>query len=1164
MADSLLTLTEHIRISAANNNKGRRKSRQQQAFKTKLENRLHTHDLELIEAALTINTEDGIKRQLRLNVNQFCHVMNVVLKDKGSQTEDKLCSHILLQCYEKDDKIKVAQIPQWKENKHIWTPHRDTIVRIDALRNPHRYITISREGHLCMWELNNKMHRSFKVQLPSAVKSKDLWVIHYVPMHKVNKIAIAFTSKEIGIYDLNPKSDFSCVYVIQGLDHIPLCLDFWNSRFNNDDLILAWGDVSGMINAVVFSSASISLFDRPSQPGNQQQDPCLQLTLKEIKKGVFKNVRLVHHHGHDDWVRQVKYAEHLDCFISCATTEKNSLVLGWIEKSSSVMRTTAFHISQGVNSFDYSSDLNLIATAGVNYQVCLWNPYVISKPVGLLVGHMASVVHVIFNCSKGQLISLSKDKVLRIWDTQLQICIQRLTGVFPKGPEVQSTLYYDEVRHRLYSAFNNQFSVMEVKIELKDRVMSHNKPVIRATYCAKYNQVISVCHDGDINIWRLDNGQRVKQFTSTHDAEVTAMTLDQYSMKILTASVDGIIKVWDFNGQCSNLLVPANGSPIDVSQIQVMPRKTIVIGWERYITVFRSNQMFSYYVEPSDWRGGQEHSDDILVCAYCPPSLMATASYDGEIIIWNANSENFVKHLRQRCKKINIRRRANTIKLLQQRKVQLDKEKAITNAGMVLDTAQGEPVHSKTAYEEFLAKVTEDDEDEISEFAIAKLSFLEKRVGTEGADLVSCGRYSWVRFWSSSTADLRGEFISHPHAKIANMGIDPSNHYLATGDLDGMIKIWNIANYCTGKQGFTTEPPPMKCSFQPHVDTISSIELFAHSRRVYVLTSSADCGIALWDVEGTYIGMFGQETVWSLGTYRELTDEEQEEINADDDKDDEAKPNTDASTSLDLPSISSSKSVIMPVPEIFDDDASVLSKEDQDLDYQGDAWDTTILGKTVQRCRSQRRERRQPHPIKNIQFLQSEKSAGAKVTARLFTYLDCPTLNRVGTLHKPDFVQNPLKYFGEKSNDSSEFTLPEIPLQEDEIKRRFDEKSLFPKYIIDYHNKMKVSSQFMKFGEKHAKNRRQSVRDTRHVNHPNNVHFSNGTKGNINYQDSKYDLNSSNEFSKIVLDAKNAFLATSRQSKTSHAAFRRNTKNTGSRATQRLRNGYGIRDNVYY
>lgn len=77
---------------------------------------------------------------------------------------------------------------------------------------------------------------------------------------------------------------------------------------------------------------------------------------------------------------------------------------------------------------------------------------------------MQSVISVRFIESRGQLISLSKDKVsklwacilqvsflvwvrkwidsnfftfhqvLRIWDTHLQVCLQRLSGMFPKGP----------------------------------------------------------------------------------------------------------------------------------------------------------------------------------------------------------------------------------------------------------------------------------------------------------------------------------------------------------------------------------------------------------------------------------------------------------------------------------------------------------------------------------------------------------------------------------------------------------------------------------------------------------------------------------------------------------------------------------------------------------
>ena len=56
---------------------------------------------------------------------------------------------------------------------------------------------------------------------------------------------------------------------------------------------------------------------------------------------------------------------------------------------------------------------------------------------------MASVVQVQFNKSRGQLISFSKDKVLRIWDVQLQVCIQRLAGMFPKGPEGEDSAYFE-------------------------------------------------------------------------------------------------------------------------------------------------------------------------------------------------------------------------------------------------------------------------------------------------------------------------------------------------------------------------------------------------------------------------------------------------------------------------------------------------------------------------------------------------------------------------------------------------------------------------------------------------------------------------------------------------------------------------------------------------
>jgi WD40 repeat protein len=68
-----------------------------------------------------------------------------------------------------------------------------------------------------------------------------------------------------------------------------------------------------------------------------------------------------------------------------------------------------------------------------------------------------------------------------------------------------------------------------------------------------------------------------------------------------------------------------------------------------------------FHVQPSDWKGGQEHSDDILAAAFLPPNTLATASYDGEIILWNTNSEQASRRLRQRSQRVMMKSRGNRV-----------------------------------------------------------------------------------------------------------------------------------------------------------------------------------------------------------------------------------------------------------------------------------------------------------------------------------------------------------------------------------------------------------------------------------------------------------------------------------------------------------------------
>ena len=51
----------------------------------------------------------------------------------------------------------------------------------------------------------------------------------------------------------------------------------------------------------------------------------------------------------------------------------------------------------------------------------------------------------------------------------------------------------------------------------------------------------------------------------------------------------------------------------------------------------------------------QEHSDDILTGAFSMPNTLATGAYEGEIIIWNNNSEQASRHMTQRSRAKRLR-----------------------------------------------------------------------------------------------------------------------------------------------------------------------------------------------------------------------------------------------------------------------------------------------------------------------------------------------------------------------------------------------------------------------------------------------------------------------------------------------------------------------------
>ncbi|XP_051000777.1 EF-hand calcium-binding domain-containing protein 8 [Acomys russatus] len=671
------------------------------------------------------------------------------------------------------------------------------------------FLTVTKDGNLQFWSETFSMMSLFRLTQPQQFHHQKMWVVDMVYLHNMNLIAVASTGLKIEFFDV---SKHKCVraFTFTDLDSCVNVMDYWSDYHKG---VFCYGDIKG--NVVIFISDNMAggLFNPLILPRTSKWDQWTNVPLQRLlseRSSLYRSYRMK---GlHPNWCQQVKYIPQLNGVVSCSASERSSLVLIILpSKDVEKPRLSSLTLRKGILCFEFCPDRSFLATGGYDSHIRLWNPLVSKKPVWMMKGHRTSVTHLLMNSyNTSILISISMDKNIRVWDLQEYVCLQSIGGkLFPLGNCPITSAYIHKDNTLVCSTYN--IGILRGYLESQGpvktgKMTTHNTALCAVLYSKIFKQVVSGSLRGTVSVWDITTGKKSLDFivSGLQKTELTTMALDESERCLLTGLRDGTMQMWNYNtGECLHTF--PNPDKAEISGIVHMNKVYYTTGWSKRITNFtfhESKPVLSCY----HWQ--TYHTEDILSMAKYQNQFLGTSSYNGDIIFWNTRM----------LKPILCFNASKSPLPLQLRKVK-DSEECAPKGKVFPGSKRQKPAQKSckrsvvsTMRKRLIAtppvmKHQRDSEREKS--ATQQIIFLQTRprLPHTAAMLTSCAD-GFIYAWSiHGNGGLLGKFPvdldENGEVVVGAMATDENDWILLTGDSKGIIKIWDIKDYCL----FTGQKP---------------------------------------------------------------------------------------------------------------------------------------------------------------------------------------------------------------------------------------------------------------------------------------------------------------------------------------------------------------------
>lgn len=701
------------------------------------------------------------------------------------------------------------------------------------------YLSIPSNGQLTTWSDNFEQKSHVDLTRVGDLYSKcmDLHVNGSVYLGELGQLAISTDKKELIFYDCSKFLDsFTLKHVFIAEKNSINTLNYWS---DGTKAIFSFGDEGGCLTLLIsYNVRKNGLFCSDTCASSCTKDYPLISTLFTKNSTRYMSFEIPIFF---DACRQIQYCPSINTFAVCGTSSmKMGVVLMPPSGASNFVKIVLE--SDGLLGFfscvAYSHSTRRLLTGGKDGAIRVWIPEE-RTPENTLVGHFKPVTHVMSHPQEKIFVSLSEDMTVRVWSENTWVCLQRLK-VKDMGSDRISCMYYNLHNNELVLANSNIAKCLGKGTDLfKESLTSHEDPIEVLCYHSFFKLVISACRNGMVTVWDIDTGRSVIEFNVCVDCmRLTALSIDGSHRRLITATDDGQLRLWNFSSGTELAVLPVTVPGIVTALVCKNSRVFVSQKKSKVIYNLGINGHENRYLE-------HDYLRDIFSMDVHKKTLV-TASTNGNVVVWDVlTSAALFWFSPTRSPRMYVLSKTDQ-----------------GHTGAVPVTKGG--VNRGTAYKTSVTWANTVRNNGLL------VKVLKSRKASENTATVLTSTHGYIYAWSIvREGGLLGKFraLKDEGEFITAMSTDSDERTLLTGDNAGRIYLWDITSFgfkmdenwpFENVEGWHVPVYPciLLASWGGHSSDV--LDVYCDSSGKLIVSAGLDYNVKLWTKTGHLLGLFGQ------------------------------------------------------------------------------------------------------------------------------------------------------------------------------------------------------------------------------------------------------------------------------------------------------------------